>query len=127
MNWFKHNASNFKRTPYRNKKILEAARSEACLVNLPGCTGGGSDTQPAHSNSSDDGKGGAQKADDHCVAFACQYCHDCLDGRRKVNQFEDLKIKGAPDLYMSKGELGWYHDRGIKRTFRRLLDKGVLK
>ena len=109
-----------KRTPYRNIKILRAAELEACLVNLPGCTGGGADTACAHSNQMDDGKGGSQKADDCTVAFACQHCHDILDGR-KPPPWVSVQC-GTP-----QSELIWYHDRGIKRTIRRLIDLGVLR
>lgn len=111
------NVANFKRTPYRNKKILAAAKGEPCLVNLPGCTGGGEDTVPAHSNQGDDGKGAAQKSDDIFIAFACQYCHDVLDRRRKPHV----------DHYVHSNDYRFYHDRGIKRTIRRLLDLGVIK
>ena len=34
-----------KRQPYRNKKIREAARDEACTLQGPNCTGGGEDTE----------------------------------------------------------------------------------
>jgi len=119
-----------KRKPYRNKKILAAARDEPCLVNLPGCTGGGSDTVAAHSTAIDDGKGGAQKADDIFVAFACQHCHDILDGRK--DGISLLSVMGEigkekQDIKINGQELRWYHDRGIKRTIRRLLDLGVIK
>ena len=112
-----------KRKAYRNKKILKAARGEVCLVNLPGCTGGGDDTVAAHSMQSDDGKGGAQKADDCFVVFSCQHCHDVLDGRKKLKA-DQLWTEANTD---PETLLKWYHDRGIKRTIRRLLDLGVLK
>lgn len=76
---------------------------------------------PAHSNRSDDGKGGAQKADDCFVAIACQRCHDLLDGRDKLR-----KPDGVCGL-MVQEDIEWYHDRAIKRTIRRLLDLGVIK
>ena len=103
-----------KRTAYRNKKILKAAQGEPCLVQIPGyCTGGGPDTVAAHSNSKDDGKSTGTKADDIFVAFCCSRCHDVLDLREK-----------AP---IALEVIRWYHDRAIKRTIRRLLDKGVIK
>ena len=109
-----------KRKQYRNIKILHAAELEPCLVNLPGCTGGGSDTSAAHSNQADDGKGGSQKADDLFVAFACLHCHDILDGRKPPPWV-------AVECGTPQSEILWYHDRGIKRTIRRLIDKGVIK
>ena len=111
-----------KRKPYRNKKILAAARGEVCLVNLPGCTGGGEDTVAAHSNQMGDGKGGGQKADDFCSAFSCASCHDVLDNRKAV-----YRTDGYVDTLIFGQELIFWHDRGIKRTIRRLLDIGVLK
>lgn len=84
---------NPKRKPYRNKKILDAARDEPCLVNLPGCTGGGADTVAAHSMQRADGKGGSQKADDCFVAFACQSCHDILDGRKVYSYMDCLMAR----------------------------------
>jgi hypothetical protein len=63
----------------------------------------------------DDGKGKGQKADDCFVAYACNRCHDFIDSRypTPVSQYD-------------QEERDWYLDRGIKRTIRRLLDKGVL-
>jgi hypothetical protein len=117
-----------KRVPYRNQKILDAARDEPCLVNLPGCTGGGADTQPAHSNSSGDGKGKGQKADDIFVAFACHHCHSLLDGRKMLSKAGDITIRAHGfNEGISLADIQWYHDRGIKRTIRRLLDKGVIR
>jgi hypothetical protein len=116
---------NQKRKPYRNKKILAAARGEACLVNLPGCTGGGSDTVAAHSNQYDDGKGGSQKADDCQVAYACLHCHDTLDGRKPLSMIGSSL--GDLSTLEKRTQINYYHDRGIKRTIRRLLDLGVLK
>ena len=74
-----------KRKEYRNKKILLACHTMegGCTVQLPGCPGPHAPTVPAHSNSSDDGKGGAQKSDDCFVAQCCDYCHSILDGRSK--------------------------------------------
>jgi len=112
-----------KRTPYRNKKILDAAQGEPCLVNLPCCTGGGADTVAAHSNSKADGKGASQKADDCAVAFACLNCHDVIDGRKKP----PVRFSGDEGVNMPTHEIAWFRDRGIKRTIRRLLDKGIIK
>lgn len=103
-----------KRKPYRNKKILEAARGEECLIESPVCNYDPETVVACHSNESDDGKGTGQKADDCFIAFGCSACHNLVDG----------------------GELGYgstaeykkyYLNRGIKRTIRRLLDLGVIK
>ena len=105
-----------KRKPYRNKKILEAARDEPCLVNSPYCNRDPSTTIAAHSNKMDDGKGLSQKADDIFVAFCCASCHDYVDGRT-----------GGADSGRDGMHRNEYLDRGIKRTIRRLLDLGVIK
>lgn len=102
-----------KRRPYRNPKILKAAQDEPCTLLLDGCTGGGADTVAAHSNYGEDGKGGAQKADDCFVAFTCHHCHGVLDGQIKS--------------HYSRAELRDYFHMAMKRTWRRLLDKGVLR
>lgn len=103
-----------KRKALRSKKILRACHQMqgGCTVQLPGCLGPHAPTVPAHSNQSDDGKGKGQKADDIFVAQACQNCHDVLDMRTEIIP-EDARQ--------------WYHDRGIKRTIRRLIDEGILK
>ena len=108
-----------KRKPYRNKKILAACRDEPCLVNLPGCTRGGADSVAAHLNLSEYGKGKGQKADDCFVAIACSSCHDILDGR---------KPPPWSDVYCGtvESEILWYHTRGVLRTIRRMIDKGVI-
>jgi len=106
-----------KQTRYRNPKILKACHhpDNVCLVQLPGCQG--SPTVPAHSNASDDGKGGSQKADDCFVAIACQHCHDILDGRKHYGGKTELDVLAKL----------WYHDRAIKRSIRRLIDLEVIK
>lgn len=103
-----------KRKPYRNNKILKAAMGQACLLRLPGvCTGGGDDTVACHSNLGEDGKGGSQKADDCFVAFGCQACHDELDGRTHKSG-------------MSEDEILYFFHRGMKRTWRNLLDRNII-
>lgn len=100
--------ANWKRQPYRNKKILNAARGEQCTIGSPECNGNPETTIAAHSNYYEDGKGKGLKADDCFVAFACSSCHRWLDeGTDPMRR----------DLF----------HRGMKRTWRRILDKGVLK
>lgn len=97
-----------KRTPYRNRKILDAARGEECTMQLVGiCNGNPETTVAAHSNYGEDGKGMGQKADDVFVAFACSDCHARYDQRP-----EELR-----DVF----------HRAMKKTWRRLLDRKILK
>jgi len=123
-----------KRKPYRNKKLLAACHDPdlTCQVQLPGCQGPGAPTMPAHSNCSDDGKGGSQKADDLYVAISCQHCHDILDGRkggyRRIGHIRTNAPYGVDTVTerLSGSELQWYHDRAIKRSLRILLvDMGI--
>lgn len=104
----------FKVKQYRNKKILNAARGENCLIQSPYCTNDSETVVACHSNDYDDGKGRGQKAHDCFVAFGCAACHNWVDGR----------LVGAKE---SKEERQYYHDRGIKRTILRLLEMEVLK
>ncbi|NOQ48723.1 MAG: DUF1364 family protein [Methanococcoides sp.] len=99
-----------KRKPYRNKKILAAARGEECLARTPYCNGDSSTVVAAHSDYYEDGKGKGQKADDHCVVFACSGCHDWFHH--------------APVSTSEKRDV-WH--RAMKRTWRRLLDMEVIK
>ena len=96
-----------KRQPYRNKKIREAARDEACTLQGPNCTGGGEDTVFCHLNEHWAGKGGSQKADDFGF-FGCAQCHTDYDGNRLEDEY-------------------FYVLRACYRTFIRLIDKGVIK
>lgn len=103
-----------KRKPYRNQKILDAARGEACTANFYGCTGGGEDTVFCHLNESWAGKGLSQKADDFAGFFGCRHCHDVYDGRQK-----------APHAYaVDKYALVL---KAFYKTLRRLFELGVLK
>lgn len=101
----------FKRAPYRNKKITQSANGEACRMRLVGCEGIGT-TVWAHSNYLEDGKGKGQKADDIFGCYACQSCHDILDGRKK-SDYTELELWES------------FH-RAMKQSIRRLLDKGVI-
>jgi len=103
-----------KREPYRNQRLLNAARDQTCMLRIPGvCTGGGKDTVACHSNLGEDGKGGSQKADDCFIAFGCRECHDELDGRTHRSGLD------RDDL------IAIFH-RGMKRTWRNLLDRRIL-
>lgn len=103
-----------KRTEYRNPKLLKAANGQECSVQVPGvCIGGTETTVPAHSPFGEDGKGAGQKADDCFTADACMACHDYIDGRGGYNATEEDKQ--------------FYFHRGLKRTLRNRLDRGILK
>ena len=104
-----------KRKPYRNKKITQSARGEACAVMLPiVCTGGGETTVYAHSPYAEDGKGMGVKSGDLFGCYACRGCHDELDGRTHILSSMDRAARR--DIF----------HRAMKRTQRKLLDKGII-
>jgi hypothetical protein len=98
---------------WRSRKYLDAvAALRICTVESPACRCNPSDDTviPAHSDQGEDGKGKGIKADDSMVAAACHDCHTWL-GCGAVPR--DLR--------------NWYMDRGIKRTIRAMVGKGVLR
>lgn len=96
--------------PIRSKKIRDAARGEACTLQIFGvCTGGTETTVLAHLHDSAS-FGMGQKADDTSAVFACHGCHDEIDGRTR-------KTMGA--------DLTWIKLRALQRTVRRLVELGV--
>lgn len=102
----------FKRELYRNKKITQSANGQTCTLRLDGCLGGTETTVWAHSPYSEDGKGGAQKADDIFGCYACQHCHDLLDKRKYI----DIDDEFIRDRFHS----------AMKVSIRRLIDLGIL-
>lgn len=102
-----------KRKPYRNKKIRQSARGEYCSMMLSCCNGNPETVVFAHSNYSEDGKGAGQKADDIFGAYMCSACHDAYDHRN--------------NLFPNDEEMRDNFHRAMKRTWRRMIDKGVLK
>lgn len=103
-----------KRTEYRNPKLLKAANGQECSIQVPGvCIGGTETTVAAHSPFGEDGKSMGQKADDIFTADACMACHDYIDGR------------GGHSATAVDRE--YYFHRGLKRTLRNRIDRGILK
>lgn len=102
-----------KRSPYRNQKIRDSARGEPCALEFDGCLSSTETTVWCHSPYGEDGKGMGQKSDDLFGCFGCASCHDILDGRKK-SRYGEEEIRDT------------FH-RAMKRSQRRLLDKGILK
>lgn len=71
---------------YRNRELLDLAYQIECTLNLPGCEHGPG--EPAHSNQSRHGKGGAIKAHDCFYASACRPCHREIDQGRTMSREE---------------------------------------
>lgn len=94
----------------RSQAIKDAARGEDCQLRVPGICNNNTETVVAcHSNWQEDGKGTGHKAEDIFVAFGCLRCHIWLDeGRASDDEKRDI-----------------FH-RGMKRTWKRLIEKGVI-
>lgn len=100
----------FRRRPLRIPKLLQAARGRSCSK----CSVNDGTVVRAHYSgyrSSDLGKGGAQKADDHCGADLCLDCHTAMDAYAAGNDAE----RAVEFLIL------------ILKTQRRDWDAGVLK
>jgi hypothetical protein len=71
-----------KRTPYRNRKLLNLAHDvQHCQFQLAGCTGFSVEgCEPAHSNFAKHGKALRQKSDDDQHVASCSNCHRLFDG-----------------------------------------------
>lgn len=81
---------------YRNKKLLQAARDQACQY----CGAIDGTVVAAHSNQLRDGRGYSFKSADYRVAYLCLACHDKVDGRagkltkqEKIDMWEEAHRK----------------------------------
>ncbi|UZB05519.1 DUF1364 domain-containing protein [Xanthomonas citri pv. fuscans] len=91
---------------YRDRDLLDLAYELECQLQLPGICEGGAG-EPAHSNQSRHGKGGALKAHDCFFASACRSCHRELDQGRTMSREEKFDV--------------WQraHERTLLELFRR--------
>lgn len=97
----------------RSNKLRESARGEDCTFNAPGvCNHNPETTVLAHLP--DESHGMSRKSDDISSAYVCSNCHDLIDGRayRKV---------------MDEMNFYWYLKRAMVRTWRRMIEKGLIK
>ena len=99
-----------KHKPIRIKKIRDSARMQDCTIESPYCNHNPETVVFAHYGEPGE-KGMALKPDDTSGAYACSSCHDCLDGR----------TQGNPEMSIS-----FYWFRGMRRTWRLLIENGVL-
>lgn len=98
----------------KSKKIREAARGQDCTFNIAYvCNYDNSTTVLAHLP--DESHGMGHKADDISAAFACSACHDVVDGRVFNDSFTSGTVKE------------WYMRRAMVRTWRKLIEMGVIK
>lgn len=95
-----------------SKAIRAAANGELCCVQIAGvCRHDPATTVLAHLP--DESHGMSRKADDISAVFACDVCHDVLDGRRQWPGGE-------------KPHKDWYMRRAMVRTWRRLVEMGIV-
>lgn len=95
---------------YRDRALLDLVYQVECTLQIDGVYEGGFG-EPAHSNQSRHGKGGALKAHDCFVASGCRACHRELDQGRRFTRVE-------------KGEI-W--QRGHERTMLALSQLGAIQ
>lgn len=96
---------------WRSSHYLKAAQGQECQVRIPEvCNGNPETVVAAHSNQYIHGKGGALKAHDCFVAWACSDCHRELD--QGGMKYEDKTH---------------YWQRGFERTLLAALEQGVLR
>lgn len=98
----------------RLKKIRDSARGQECTVNSPWCNHNPDTTVFAHYGEPGE-KGMGLKPDDTSGVYACSSCHDWLDGR--------IIPKGSE----SYGGKEWYWFHAMRRTWKLLVENGVLK
>lgn len=95
----------------RSKAMTDSARDEECTVRIVGICNYRTDTT-IWAHLPDESKGGSTKADDISGCYSCQACHDAMDGRRKTA--------------LTAEDREFYMRRAMVRTWRRLLDKGIV-
>lgn len=95
----------------RLKKIRDSARGQDCTVQSPFCNHNPETVVFAHYGEPGE-KGVGLKPDDTSGAYACSSCHDYLDGRA---HHTEAHIKRD------------YWFRAMRRTWKLLIENGVLK
>lgn len=92
---------------YRNPKILELARDQACV----GCGAQDGTVVAAHSNLRDHGKGMGHKAHDGMMAWLCYRCHFELDQGSRLDR-RDKRL---------------FTLESICKTYQQLWDQGLIE
>lgn len=94
-----------------SKPMRDAARGERCTLQIVGTCNGRTDTTVL-AHLPDETHGMAMKADDLSACFACSDCHDAVDRRVRTDELEHRR--------------DWYLRRAMVRTWRRLVELGVV-
>lgn len=100
-----------RRTEIRSRKYLNGSRGQPCTLQITGvCTGDVETTVAAHIRDETFGK--SQKADDISIADACYACHRVFDGHGHTP--------------LTSEEWHFYALRGLQRTFRNRVERGLV-
>ena len=96
----------------KSQKMRDSARDEQCTMNLMGvCNHDPATTILAHLPDESNGMG--KKADDLSACYTCSACHDATDNRIPW-----------PENELEHSE--WYYRRAQTRTWRRMVELGVI-
>lgn len=97
----------------RSKKITDSAKGEDCTLRIPGiCNGNPETTVFAHLPGN---KGTGTKNHDIFGVYACNKCHDWIDGRGGESEYEDWLDRHEQML------------RALQETQIKLYQKGLLR
>lgn len=91
--------------------MRDSAKGEACTFNIVRVCNF-DDTTTVLCHLPDESAGARRKSDDISAAYGCARCHDVIDGRTPHN--------------WRPGEIERYMRRAMVRTWRRMLEKGVI-
>lgn len=95
-----------------SKAMRESARGELCTLQIAGvCNRNADTTVLAHLPDESNGMG--TKPDDLSACYACSDCHDLIDSR-------------AGRERMAEADFEWHARRAMVRTWRRMIERGVL-
>ncbi len=111
-----------KRPPIRVKKIRDSARGQPCTVESPFCNHNPETVVFAHYGEPGE-HGISLKPDDTSGAYACSQCHDWLDGRWRP----PAQDKNGAQVIVDQADKVYYWFRAMRRTWRLLIENGVLK
>ena len=103
----------------RIKKIRDSARNQECTVQSPWCNHNPETVVFAHYGEPGE-KGAGLKPDDSSGAYSCSSCHDWLDGRFTPTNMTAQQL-------LADSEKQWYWFRGMRRTWKLLIENEVLK
>lgn len=99
--------------PIRSQKLRDSARGQACTFQIPGiCSYDWSTTVLCHLP--DESGGTGRKSDDLSSAYGDHACHAAIDGR---------DAKAWATIY---DERQWYMRRAMVRTWRRMIESGLI-